>query len=227
MENSKQKIKNLIQNHQEFDFIQLLRAGFDPNLEGGWPIRLAARHGCTLIVEALLQFGANPHLLSESGASTLQLAVFSGEHWETDKWTPLLSCCDSSQLADGAAVAIIFNNVEALNKILTTGRCNTNIPTTLTGKTLEVLAKAYKLSEFLNTSPVSELTIPTTTTSSRMSRQERMDHAPSSPFPSSNRNLSPSVAHFFNQTAHQSSLSPSRSTMIIASPSRDANRRLL
>ncbi|KAF9812033.1 hypothetical protein SFRURICE_021390 [Spodoptera frugiperda] len=227
MENSKQKIKNLIQNHQEFDFIQLLRAGFDPNLEGGWPIRLAARHGCTLIVEALLQFGANPHFLSESGASTLQLAVFSGEHWDTDKWTPLLSCCDSSQLADGAAVAIIFNNVEALNKILTTGRCNTNIPTTLTGKTLEVLAKAYKLSEFLNTSPVSELTIPTTTTSSRMSRQERMEHTPSSPFPSSNRNLSPSVAHFFNQTAHQSSLSPSRSTMIIASPSRDANRRLI
>ncbi|XP_022820975.1 uncharacterized protein LOC111352617 [Spodoptera litura] len=227
MENSKQKIKNLIHNHQELDFIELLRAGFDPNLEGGWPIRLAARHGCTDIVEALLQFGANPHLLSESGASTLQLAVFSGEHWDTDKWTPLLSCCDSSQLADGAAVAIIFNNVEALNKILTTGRCNTNIPTTLTGKTLEVLAKAYKLSELLNTSTINEHPTPTTMASSRMSRQERMVHSPSSPFHSSNRNLSPSVAHFFNQTAHQTSLSPSRSTMIINSPTGDANRRLL
>ncbi|KAH9645189.1 hypothetical protein HF086_005734 [Spodoptera exigua] len=174
MEHSKQKVKDLIHNHQEDDFIELLRAGFDPNLEGGWPIRLAARHGCTNIVEALLQFGANPHLLSESGASTLQLAVFSGEHWNTDKWTPLLSCCDSSQLADGAAVAIIFNNVMALNTILATGRCNTNIPTTLTGKTLEVLAKAYKLSEFMKTSTMNELSIPTTTATSRMSRQDRM-----------------------------------------------------
>lgn len=59
--------------------------------------------------------------------------MFSGENWNTDKWSPLLSCCDSSQLADGAAVAIIFNNVPALKKILATGRCNTNIPTTLTG----------------------------------------------------------------------------------------------
>lgn len=68
-----------------------------------------------------------------SGASTLQLAVYSGLHWDDDGWTDLLSCCDSSQLADGAAVAIIFNNIPALSKILQTGRCNTHIPTTLTG----------------------------------------------------------------------------------------------
>ncbi|KAF9411261.1 hypothetical protein HW555_009918 [Spodoptera exigua] len=158
MEHSKQKVKDLIHNHQEDDFIELLRAGFDPNLEGGWPIRLAARHGCTNIVEALLQFGANPHLLSESG------------------------------------------------------------------KTLEVLAKAYKLSEFMKTSTMNELSIPTTTATSRMSRQDRMEHAPSSPFHSSHRNLSPSVAHFFNQTANQSSLSPSRNTIIITSPTRGAHR---
>lgn len=71
-----------------------------------------------------------------AGASTLQLAVFSAAHWDTNNWTFLLSCCDSSQLADGAAVAIIFNNEAALTKILSTGRCNTNIPTTLTGRYL-------------------------------------------------------------------------------------------
>lgn len=40
---------------------------------------------------------------------------------------------NSSQLADAAAVAVVFHNVSALQKILETGRCNTNIPTTLTG----------------------------------------------------------------------------------------------
>ena len=59
--------------------------------------------------------------------------MFSGLHWDNDGWTDLLSCCDSSQLADGAAVAIIFNNIAALSKILLTGRCNTHIPTSLTG----------------------------------------------------------------------------------------------
>lgn len=161
METNSQKLKKIICGKKEDDFLKVLRSGLDPNFEGGWPIRLAARFGCTTIVEKLLQFGANPHLLSNSGkfmfetwhklcsgskrkkliciflgASTLQLAVFSGEHWNTDKWTPLLSCCDSSQLADGAAVAIIFNNVAALRNILATGRCNTNIPTTLTGSLL-------------------------------------------------------------------------------------------
>lgn len=63
----------------------------------------------------------------------MQLAVYSEEEWLHGQWDFLLSCCDSSQLADGAAVAIIFQNTAALEKILATGRCNTNIPTTLTG----------------------------------------------------------------------------------------------
>lgn len=67
MENKIHKIKNLIICKNEDDFIELLRSGLDPNFEGGWPIRLAARYGCSSIVETLLQFGANPHLLSESG----------------------------------------------------------------------------------------------------------------------------------------------------------------
>lgn len=67
MESNTHKIKNLIYCNRENDFIELLRSGLDPNFEGGWPIRLAARYGCTTIVEQLLQFGANPHLLSESG----------------------------------------------------------------------------------------------------------------------------------------------------------------
>lgn len=74
------------------------------------------------------------YLVILSGASTLQLAVFSEKHWETDRWSFLLSCCDSSQLADGAAVAIVFHNIPALKTLLKTGRCNTNIPTTLTGR---------------------------------------------------------------------------------------------
>lgn len=73
-----------------------------------------------------------------TGASTLQLAVYSDLHWDSNDWTYLLSCCDSSQLADGAAVAIIFNNIKALKKILSTGRCNTNIPTTLTGSAISM-----------------------------------------------------------------------------------------
>lgn len=67
MENKSNKIKCLIYTKQEEEFMQLLRSGLDPNFEGGWPIRLAARYGCPSIVEALIQFGANPHLLSESG----------------------------------------------------------------------------------------------------------------------------------------------------------------
>ena len=67
METKTNKVKNLIFCNKEDDFLELLRSGLDPNLEGGWPIRLAARCGCTTLVESLLQFGANPHLLSESG----------------------------------------------------------------------------------------------------------------------------------------------------------------
>lgn len=77
------------------------------------------------------------------GASTLQLAVFSSAHWHTDRWNFLLSYCDSSQLGDGAAVAIIFNNIPALIKILETGRCNTNIPTTLTGLIFNLILTCF------------------------------------------------------------------------------------
>ncbi|KAJ8726259.1 hypothetical protein PYW07_000957 [Mythimna separata] len=224
MESNARKIKNLIYCNKENEFRELLRSGLDPNFDGGWPIRLAARYGCTTIVETLLQFGADPHLLSASGASTLQLAVFSGEHWNTDKWTCLLSCCDSSQLADGAAVAIIFNNIQALKKILCTGRCNTNIPTTLTGRTLEVLAKGYKLSHLMNLSTIQNYNERATTSPRRISRQtERVnpDRTTLSPY-QGQRNLSPSVARFFHQTASQSCLSPSR-VLLVSSPTSDAN----
>ncbi|CAB3231170.1 unnamed protein product [Arctia plantaginis] len=196
----------------EEEFVQLLRSGLDPNFEGGWPIRLAARYGCPAIVETLIQFGANPHLLSESGASTLQLAVFSGEQWDTDKWKFLLSCCDSSQLADGAAVAVIFNNVLALKKILDTGRCNTNIPTTLTGKTLELLAKGYKVTHMLTSSTI-ESYPDSFSAAPRMSRRSVHGNTSATLSPRHvERNLSPSVARFFHQTAGQTSLSPTRRT---------------
>ncbi|KAI8427695.1 hypothetical protein MSG28_002146 [Choristoneura fumiferana] len=106
MEINSSIIKNSIYTDDHQKISELLSAGLDPNYEGGWPIRLAARYGSYSIVKTLLQHRANPHLLGDSGASTLQLAVFSGEHWDTDRWSFLLSCCDSSQLADGAAVAI-------------------------------------------------------------------------------------------------------------------------
>ncbi|RVE42736.1 hypothetical protein evm_012619 [Chilo suppressalis] len=150
---------------------ELLKDGLDPNLEGGWPIRLAARNGFYLIVKSLLQFGANPHLLSVAGASTLQLAVYSGQNWSGDKWSFLLSYCDSSQLADGAAVAIIFQNSLALENILSTGRCNTNIPTSLTGKTVEQLAKGYKLHHLLTCPDTQNQSSTTPTQSPRCSRQ--------------------------------------------------------
>ncbi|XP_026737896.1 uncharacterized protein LOC113501085 [Trichoplusia ni] len=223
METNSQKLKKIICDKKEDEFLEVLRSGLDPNFEGGWPIRLAARFGCTTIVEKLLQFGANPHLLSNSGASTLQLAVFSGEHWNSNKWTPLLSCCDSSQLADGAAVAIIFNNVAALRSILGTGRCNTNIPTTLTGKTVEMLAKGYKLSHLMNSPIIQNYHEHTSTMSPRISRQTRTDPALLSPY-HSQRNLSPSVARFFHQTSSQSSLSPSRRGIVTtSSPSSNDN----
>ncbi|KAJ8729525.1 hypothetical protein PYW08_001106 [Mythimna loreyi] len=224
MESKKLMIENLIYCNNDKDFRELLRSGLDPNFDGGWPIRLAARHGCTTIVETLLQFGANPHLLSASGASTLQLAVYSDQHWDTDKWTSLLSCCDSSQLADGAAVAIIFNKVQALKKILSTGRCNTNIPTTLTGKTLEGLAKGYKLTHLLNPSTTLNDN-EHDTTSSRISRRINRvepDRATLPPY-QGHRNLSPSVARFFHQTASQTCLSPSRGVLLRSSPTSDAN----
>ncbi|XP_026324241.1 uncharacterized protein LOC113233348 [Hyposmocoma kahamanoa] len=200
--------------------VELLSSGLDPNYEGGWPIRLAARLGSYSVVKSLIQHGADPHLLSESGASTLQLAVFSNVHWETDRWNFLLSCCDSSQLGDGAAVAIIFSNIPALIKILETGRCNTNIPTTLTGKTVENLAKGYKVHYVLNR-PSGQVNSrqETTNPSPRMSRQNRPPSCSSGTIITHHhRNLSPSVARFFHQTAGQSGLTPPRSPIIISSP---------
>lgn len=60
-------IKNLIMFQRAKDLIEVLNSGWDPNCEGGWPIRLAARYGCYYIVETLIQNGANPHLVSDSG----------------------------------------------------------------------------------------------------------------------------------------------------------------
>ncbi|CAK1603304.1 unnamed protein product [Parnassius mnemosyne] len=154
MDCNRYRIKTCILEKNETDLVDLLNRGFNPNLEGGWPIRLAARHGLHSIVKLLIQYGANPHLISEAGASTLQLAVYSGSFWNSNKWDFLLSSCDSSQLADGAAVAIIFYNIAALKKIMETGRCNTHIPTSLTGKTLEELAKGYKLQNILQSSRI-------------------------------------------------------------------------
>ncbi|XP_013133591.1 PREDICTED: uncharacterized protein LOC106099569 [Papilio polytes] len=213
MDSSRYRIKKCILQNNEGELVKLLKSGFNPNHEGGWPIRLAARHGLYPIVKLLMQYGANPHLISEAGASTLQLAVYSGEFWNTEKWSFLLSCCDSSQLADGAAVAMVFYNIPALKKIMETGRCNTHIPTSLTGKTVDELARGYRLQSLLyspmiqdninNVSPIS---------SPRNIRQTESDYRMLSPQPP-RRNLSPSVARFFNQTANQTSLTPPRNTL--------------
>ncbi|XP_013200416.2 uncharacterized protein LOC106143002, partial [Amyelois transitella] len=204
-------------NNDATEMIQLLDSGLDPNFEGGWPIRLAARHGSCSIVKTLLDYGSNPHLLSESGASTLQLAVYSRKHWFSDKWCFLLSSCDSSQLADGAAVAIIFQNIAALEKIVGTGRCNTNIPTSLTGKTVEDLAKGYKLQHIFDTLTENQVRYLTPHSSPRVTHNSRDTRAALTPTqePIRNiRNLSPSVAQFFNQT----STSTPRSNLVVISP---------
>ncbi|XP_053606168.1 uncharacterized protein LOC128672795 [Plodia interpunctella] len=216
------KIKNCIINNDEREVIMLIDSGLDPNLEGGWPIRLAARYGSYSVVKTLVQYGSNPHLLSESGASTLQLAVYSGKEWSSDKWDFLLSCCDSSQLADGAAVAIIFQNIAALEKIVCTGRCNTNIPTTLTGKTVEDLARGYKLQHILNDTILSEnQTRYTTPHSSPRTSQNVMDArstlTPRQENTRNHRNLSPSVAQFFNQTSNQTALTSPRNNLVVYS----------
>lgn len=61
------KIKQCIYCDNQAEMVELLNSGLDPNYEGGWPIRLAARLGSYLVVKTLIQYGANPHLLSESG----------------------------------------------------------------------------------------------------------------------------------------------------------------
>lgn len=61
------KIKQCIYCDNQAEMVELLNSGLDPNYEGGWPIRLAARLGSYSVVKSLIQYGANPHLLSESG----------------------------------------------------------------------------------------------------------------------------------------------------------------
>ncbi|XP_062524165.1 uncharacterized protein LOC101737546 [Bombyx mori] len=272
-------IRDLIIHDNIDGIIEFLRSGLNPNYKGGWPIRLAARHGLFAVVKLFIQFGADPHLLSGTGASTLQLAVFSGKHWNTDNWIFLLSYCDSSQLADGAAVAIVFKNVVALKKILATGRCNVHVPTSLTGKTLDQLAKGYKVSNWLEAPgsshfPENEvnrpLIITTRPINSRNTSQQNNtcsinsadrdaslslqrsstntnSAVPNSPrnilqqeptlntiSPSTtsrtsrpsmrssphytDRNLSPSVVRFFNQSVGQSSLTPRQNIVRVSSP---------
>ncbi|XP_068621471.1 uncharacterized protein [Battus philenor] len=213
MDSSRSTIKKCILQKNKKLLVDLLTKGLNPNFEGGWPIRLAARHGLYSIVKLLIQHGADPHLISEAGASTLQLAVYSGEFWNTNQWDFLLSYCDSSQLADGAAVAIIFSNSAALRKIIDTGRCNTRIPTSLTGKTLEELANGYKLKNILhsprnqNNAGMSLLSSPRNN-GQNTSSDYRRTLTPQHP----RRHLSPSVARFFNQTVNQTFLTPPRHT---------------
>lgn len=63
----KDKLKSLIISNNEKEVVDLINKGFDPNCDGGWPIRLAARSGHYSLVKRLIEFGASPHLLSESG----------------------------------------------------------------------------------------------------------------------------------------------------------------
>lgn len=67
MERHKEDVKFNILNGNERELRKLLNSGFNPNVEGGWAIRLAARHGLHSIVKLLMQYGANPHTLSEAG----------------------------------------------------------------------------------------------------------------------------------------------------------------
>lgn len=67
MERNKEKLRNFIINNNAREVTELLQNGFDPNFENGWPIRLAARYGLQSIVKIFIQFGANPHILSEAG----------------------------------------------------------------------------------------------------------------------------------------------------------------
>lgn len=61
------KIKRCIYCDSPAEMTELLISGLDPNYEGGWPVRLAARLGSYSVVKSLIQHGADPHLLSESG----------------------------------------------------------------------------------------------------------------------------------------------------------------
>lgn len=67
METSSDIIKKCALMNDEYQITELLNEGLDPNFEGGWPLRLAARHGSFAVVKALIMYGANPHLLGETG----------------------------------------------------------------------------------------------------------------------------------------------------------------
>lgn len=75
MERSKEKLRNNIINNNEGEVQEALNAGLDPNLEGGWPIRLAARYGLYSMVKLFILYGANPHILSEAGRPTIYIVL--------------------------------------------------------------------------------------------------------------------------------------------------------
>lgn len=67
MENRNKTLTSCLTADDVDKILELLNSGFDPNYEGGWPIRLAARHGSLNVIRTLIQFGANPNNVSESG----------------------------------------------------------------------------------------------------------------------------------------------------------------
>lgn len=67
MDNNLDTINRIILTNNEEQMLELLNLGLDPNYKNGWALRLAARHGSCGVVKILIQFGANPHLLSETG----------------------------------------------------------------------------------------------------------------------------------------------------------------
>lgn len=76
MERNREKLRNSIINHNEREIVDLLTNFLDPNYEGGWPIRLAARLGFYNLVKLFIRFGANPHLLSESGIMSQRYLIW-------------------------------------------------------------------------------------------------------------------------------------------------------
>lgn len=73
MEGQNKVLTDCLKENNTEKILELLRLGLDPNLDGGWPIRLAARHGSLDVVKTLLQFGANPHDVSKAGKSYVQI----------------------------------------------------------------------------------------------------------------------------------------------------------
>lgn len=90
MEINGAKLKQIIVNNNEDELMNMLNSGLNPNFEGGWPIRLAARYGSYSIVKALIQFGANPHLLGESGKININNIFLSLCNYVILFWMPSL-----------------------------------------------------------------------------------------------------------------------------------------